>query len=339
MKFSLFFFSNGVDTDEQYRLLMEGARFADRAGLSAVWTPERHFHDFGAPFPNPSVTSAAIAAVTTRVAVRAGSVVLPLHDPLRVAEEWAMVDRLSGGRAGVAIASGWNPTDFVLAPDNLARNKEVMREGIVELRRLWAGGTVERIGPDGEVRRIRTHPLPSRGELETWITAAGSPETFALAGESGCGVLTHVMAQSRERLEENLVVYSDALEEAGHGIEREKVTVMMHTFLGEEHNASVELARAPMTAYMKGSLGLFGMAGHRDEDADALRELLDHTYERYVGDRFLIGSVDRCVPIVEALAESGVDEIACLIDFGLPTDEVLRGLDNLALLNEKCAET
>src|SRR5205823_14748805 len=80
LEFSLFYFAN--DASEQpgnkYRLLLEGAKFADAHAFIAVWTPERHFHPFGALYPNPSVTSAAIAAVTQRVKIRAGSVVLPL---------------------------------------------------------------------------------------------------------------------------------------------------------------------------------------------------------------------------------------------------------------------
>ncbi|WVJ71376.1 LLM class flavin-dependent oxidoreductase (plasmid) [Paracoccus marcusii] len=58
-------------------MLLEGAKFADRHGFVAVWTPERHFHAFGGPYPNPSVTGAAVAAVTQNIAVRAGSCVGP----------------------------------------------------------------------------------------------------------------------------------------------------------------------------------------------------------------------------------------------------------------------
>src|SRR5947207_2107346 len=83
------------------------ARFADEHGFAAVWTPERHFHPFGGVYPSPAVTGAAVAAVTSRVGVRAGSVVGPLHSPVQIAEEWAVVDNLSGGRAGVSFASGW----------------------------------------------------------------------------------------------------------------------------------------------------------------------------------------------------------------------------------------
>ena len=81
-----------------------------RNGFKAVWTPERHFHAFGGLYPNPAVTSAAVAAITTRVRVRAGSVVLPLHNPIRVAEEWAVVDNLSQGRVGCRSPPAGMPT-------------------------------------------------------------------------------------------------------------------------------------------------------------------------------------------------------------------------------------
>src|SRR5262249_36642496 len=84
--FSLFYFASADSgsPDAKYRLLLEGAKFADQHGYEAVWTPERHFHAFGGLYPNPSVTSAALAAVTEHVGIRAGSVVLPLHNPIRV---------------------------------------------------------------------------------------------------------------------------------------------------------------------------------------------------------------------------------------------------------------
>ena len=112
--FSLFYFSGDEAEDAstgKYRLLLEGARFADANGFCAVWTPERHFHAFGGLYPNPAVTAAAVAVVTERVGIRAGSVVLPLHHPVEVAEAWSVVDNLSDGRVGVAFASGWQPNE------------------------------------------------------------------------------------------------------------------------------------------------------------------------------------------------------------------------------------
>ena len=117
-EFSLFFFSadSAERYDQKYQLLLESARFADKNGFTAVWTPERHFQRFGGLYGSPSVTGAALAVITERIWIRAGSVVLPLQNPLRVAEEWAMIDNLSNGRVAIAAASGWHVNDFVLSP-------------------------------------------------------------------------------------------------------------------------------------------------------------------------------------------------------------------------------
>ena len=161
---------------DRYRLLLEGAKFADAHGFAAVWTPERHFHAFGGLYPNPAVTSAALAALTERVQIRAGSVVLPLHNPIRVAEDWAVVDNLSNGRVGLSFASGWQPNDFVLAPDNFADRKDA--DGRADRDRPRGCGAARRSrgpGRDGKTVEVRILPRPVQPELPVWITAAGSP--------------------------------------------------------------------------------------------------------------------------------------------------------------------
>jgi hypothetical protein len=202
LDFSLFYFASaeGSPDSNKYRLLMEGAKFADQHGFAAVWTPERHFHAFGGLFPNPSITGAALAAITHRVHIRAGSVVLPLHHPIRVAEEWAVVDNLSGGRVGISFASGWQINDFVLAPQNHAQRKELMVHQIETVQRLWRGEAVTLPGPDGRDVEITVLPRPIQKTLPTWITASGDPETFRLAGQLGANLLTHLLGQSLAEL-------------------------------------------------------------------------------------------------------------------------------------------
>jgi len=143
MGFSMFYFgAENYSPTAKYDLYLSAARFADQQGFEAVWTPERHFHEVGSLYPNPSILSAALATITQNIQLRAGSVVLPLQNPVRVAEEWSVVDNLSNGRTGIAIASGWHPRDFVLYPQNFADRKQVMLDGIETLQTLWQGGTV-----------------------------------------------------------------------------------------------------------------------------------------------------------------------------------------------------
>ncbi|MFI0942889.1 MupA/Atu3671 family FMN-dependent luciferase-like monooxygenase [Streptomyces sp. NPDC021020] len=317
---------------DRYRLLLDGARFADTHGFSAVWTPERHFDRFGGLYPNPAVTAAALAMVTERVALRAGSVVLPLQNPLRVAEEWAVVDNLSGGRAGIAFASGWHADDFALAagPEVYERRKEVMREGIDTVRRLWRGESVTAVNGVGRETELLTYPRPLTDAPAVWLAAAGSPETFRLAGELGAGVLTHLLGQELADVAEKTAVYRAAWREAGHPGEGH-VTLMAHTFVGTDPDEVRERVRGPFREYLRRSFGLIralapslGIEG--EPTPDDVEALLDVGFAHYYDGGALIGTVDECVAMAGRITAAGVDELACLIDFGVPTAEVLASL-------------
>ncbi len=351
--FSLMFFASDEgasdDAADKYKLLLASAKFGDSHGFAAVWTPERHFHAFGGLYPNPSVTSAAIAAVTERIQIRAGSVVAPLHSPIRIAEEWALVDNLSGGRVGVSFASGWQPQDFVLAPENFADRKAKMFTTMDTVQRLWRGEAVEFATADGTAE-IRTLPRPVQPELPTWITAAGNPATFAAAGRAGANVLTHLLGQSVRELAEKVGVYRAAWADAGHS-GRGVVTLMLHTFVGESDDEVRDQVREAMKAYLGSAMDLIARAAwsfptfrHAADragrtpgetlDAKALspdeREaLLEGSFARYFETSGLFGAPATCLRMVERVCGAGVDEIACLLDYGLPTAEVLDGLTRL----------
>src|SRR5204863_2154628 len=129
---------------------------------------------------------------TERIELRAGSVVLPLHNPIRAAEEWAVVDNLSGGRVGLSFASGWHAADFALCPGNFAERKRLMAEGIETVRALWRGEAVPAKSGDGKDIRVKIFPAPIQREPRIWVTASSSPETFAMAGKTGASVLTNL---------------------------------------------------------------------------------------------------------------------------------------------------
>jgi natural product biosynthesis luciferase-like monooxygenase protein len=348
LDFSLFYFGNYAAgrAADHYRLVLEGARFADHHGFRAIWTPERHFHEFGGLFPNPAVLAAAIAVRTERLQIRAGSVVLPLHDPLRVAEEWALVDNLSAGRAGVSFASGWHANDFVLKPGAYEDRHEIMRQGIDTVRRLWRGEALRLPGGTGHEVEVRIFPRPVQAELPVWVTAAGSPETFRLAGELGAGVLTHLLGQDAAEFGAKIEVYRQAWREAGHGPGRGQVTVMLHTFVGPSLEAVHAVVREPLSSYLKTSFGLLrSLAASVGLDRDPrqlapaeLDLLVSRAYERYVADGAgLIGTPETCAATLDRLQRLGVDEVACLIDFGVAADEVLASLPHLEELRRRGA--
>ncbi|WP_449063617.1 LLM class flavin-dependent oxidoreductase [Planomonospora algeriensis] len=342
MDFGLFYFADEARAGtDQYRLLLEGARFADTHGFSAVWTPERHFHEFGGRYPNPAVTGAAIAAVTEHVAIRAGSVVAPLHHPARIAEEWAVVDNLSGGRAGVSFAPGWHLGDFALRPENYGDRRQVTIDTIDTVRRLWRQESVELSDGAGEPVKVRTHPAPVQPELPVWLTSSGNPETFRQAGELGVGVLTHLLGQSLDDLVRKVADYREHF--AGNHGGTGHVVLMLHTFLGEDRARVREVVHQPFTDYLRSSLGLVMKAAEDlmpglDPDAmdpEDIEFLLEVSFDRYFDTGGLFGTVDDGMALLRSLEEVGVDEIGCLIDFVPDTDAVLESLHHLDRLKQR----
>ncbi|HLK39604.1 MAG TPA: MupA/Atu3671 family FMN-dependent luciferase-like monooxygenase [Polyangiaceae bacterium] len=353
--FSLFYFAAdaGEGTGNRYRLLLEGAKFADENGFEAVWTPERHFHPFGGLYPNPALTSAAVAVHTKNVGIRAGSVVLPLHHPIRCAEEWSVVDNLSGGRVGLSFASGWHASDFALAPENFKARRELMTRGIETVRALWRGEKVAATSGDGRAIEVKMYPPPIQREPPVWITASGSPDTFAMAGRMGARILTNLLVMKREEFVANAAVYRKAYREAGHPGQGH-ITLMLHTFVGADMEQVRAKVRGPFLEYLRTSTDLINKArweltafakgdDHQapkpgvtmdlgdlsKEDMDAL---LDHAFERYFAIAGLFGTPETCLATVDQLRDMGVDEIACLLDFGVDTDTVIANLVHLDAL-------
>jgi natural product biosynthesis luciferase-like monooxygenase protein len=337
MAFSLFFFSaEGFTTQpDKYRLLLESAEYADRHGLAAVWTPERHFQGFGGLYPNPSLLGAALAMVTSRIQIRAGSVALPLHHPVRVAEEWAVVDNLSGGRVGISFGSGWHPQDFVLARERYANRKEFTHRHIQTIRDLWAGKKVRFSDPDGVEYELGALPRPLQAEIPIWISIAGNPQSWISAGQVGANVLTMFVSESPEGLSRKISLYHEALRSNGFRPQDRTVTVMLHTFLGADDDLVKDRVRGPLTQYLRSFLEqkeeLPGgpRDGVGDYDKDAMVRL---AFERYVRDKALLGTPEKCFRLVEQLLDVGVTEIACLIDFGLDPETVLAGLEHIVRL-------
>lgn len=342
MDFSLFFFASddSVRVENKYQLVLEAAQLADQYHFEGIWCPERHFHPMGGLFPNPSVMMAALSTITKSLKLRCGSVVAPLHDPIRVAEEWAMVDNLSSGRVEMSFASGWHVDDFVFQPDNYNQRRELMFKNIATIQQLWRGESIERYGGAGTKTEIKTRPRPLQSELPLWVTAIGNPESYQKIGAIGANLLTCLLDQEVEELAEKIKLYRQALSGNGFNPDSRKVCVFLHTYVGEESEDIRETVRNPFMDYLKGTLHLLGRLGRHagvELDPSAMSEadqqtLLEFAFERYLEGRTLIGDMATCQQRIQALKDIDVQEVACLVDWGLGYEVVMSGLERLAFM-------
>ena len=347
MDISVMFFGaddggGGISHVGKYDDILAVARAADELGFTAVWTPERHFQQVGQVFPSPPVLGAALAVATERIAVRAGSVVLPLHHPLRVVEDWALVDNLSRGRIGVSVATGWHSTDFVLAPDHYADRRERAMNAIPLLRRLWAGEAVEFPDGTGRLVAVRPQPRPVSPRFPLWMTTSGNPETWVAAGRLRTNVLGATIGQTREELEEKIRRYRAAYQAAPEQLGTTAcgtVTLMAHTYVGTDDAEALRRVSAPLRAYLRSYVAQTAANRESDGRAAALTDqqtdaLVEFALRRYLTWGSLLGSPETCRRTLLDLRDLGCDEVACFVDFGLDRADVLAGLHRLAELRK-----
>lgn len=289
---------------DQYRLLLESAKFADDHGFAAVWTPEHHFHAPDGRYPDPSVASTALAAValsTARVQIRGGSVVLLSHHPLRVAEEWVLIDNLSQGRVGLS-ATGWHHDDAGLSALAATERFAAIAREVAAIRSLWQGPAKGSPGPPPGDGDGAVHPRPIQPDLPIWITSAGHDETFVAAGTARTYILTHLSGQTVEHLSRRIMLYRAAWKAAGHAGDGH-VALMLPTFVGHENASAFEAIREAL------------LPDHHPAD-------------------ILLGTPQECRRTVARMHAAGIDEIGCMIDFGLPVQQVLDHLPWLNTLRE-----
>jgi natural product biosynthesis luciferase-like monooxygenase protein len=344
MRLSLMFFAGALEanTGDQYQTIVELAEFADQRGFGGIWLPERHFSSFGAPFPNPLLLLAAIAARTERLTLRSGSLVATLHDPLRIAEELAVLDNLSGGRLEAGFASGWLPTDFAFFPERYERRHALLFELIDQVQAIWRGGLHGARSGTGEAIHVRALPRPVQQELSVWIAAAQSTETFRSAGRRGEGVLTHILDGNLQKLEENIAAYREEIEIAGRDPSSGRVAVMLHTFIGPDRDEVIEIVREPYCEYLKTIAPLArGLATARNRGVDLNRLNANYVdqfvrlhFERNLDGRSLIGTPQNALDTLKIMRDIGVDEVACLVDFGLRGQQVRQQLPYLGEVND-----
>lgn len=140
----------GASFAELYPAAIEMSRWADRLGLSAVVLSEHHVTEDGY-MPSPTVMGAAVASVTERIAISLSAIVAPLWNPIRLAEDLATLDLVSGGRTSVVLAVGYRPVEFTVMDADWAGRGRRLEEIVAVLRRAWAGEPFEYAGETVQV--------------------------------------------------------------------------------------------------------------------------------------------------------------------------------------------
>jgi alkanesulfonate monooxygenase SsuD/methylene tetrahydromethanopterin reductase-like flavin-dependent oxidoreductase (luciferase family) len=164
------------------------ALYADELGMHSAWIGEHHFNSLGV-LSCPDLVLAYIAARTKNIRLAPAVTVLPLHHPIRVAEQWASLDLLSNGRVDFAAGRGYDRREYLPFHVSFEDNQSIFDEGLELVRALWAAD--ERMTYKGKhysFADVRITPKPVQQPIPTYVASFSKP-SIELAARLGCGLV------------------------------------------------------------------------------------------------------------------------------------------------------
>ena len=291
------------------------ARAADASGLSALWVAEHHFHT-GGGCPAPPVLLAAAAATTHRLRVGALVSVLPFHDPVDVAEQYAMVDRVSGGRLNMGVGSGYIASELEGFHVDPATKQERFDRALETIRAAWAGRPVRPAHEAGAEVVLNVRPV-QQPHPPLWIAVQRRAAIPHVARKSvSVALVPYATTGGLEELAEEVREFRAAVP-AGAASE---VAVALHLYAGD----GPETARASLQRYLDRRLATQSRFYQEKVRADP-RHASARTIEE--SGFALFGKPVDVASRLEEFRRIGVDEVVGIFDFGgLPHEAVLASI-------------
>lgn len=299
---------------ELYRQVIALAEEAEALGFDTFFSAEHHFHEYGA-VPNPAVLLSAIAQRTKTLRLGPAIATLPFHNPINVAEAYAMVDVLSKGRLVLGVGSGYLKHEFAGYGIDGAEKRERFDEALAILRKLLAGERVTFAGKFTRLTDVAINVWPVQAQVPIYV-AVLNKEAMVHVGRAGHQVMC-VPYASVDRLDEvagMVEAYRKGRKTAGLD-PTETGLWTFHTHVAESDDACRREAEAPFNLYVETRL-----YAKRQTYDDILRSELA-----------LFGSVERVVDKLVRLHGMGIRHVVALQNFGLmPQERVVNAMRLLA---------
>ncbi len=272
-----------------YDFALEHAQLADELGFDAFWIAEHHFGNLGS-VPNPAVLLAAIARQTTRIRIGPAVSILPYRDPQFTAEDYAMVDTLSGGRLNMGVGCGSQQPEFAGLGVDFDSRWHRYEENLLRLCDLWSGSGLS--------------PLPIQSPPPLYVATA-NPENVTRAGRGGNSIITLIspgakMVPDFRKLTE---LHRRGLSEGGHALDSAEIVAALVAHVApsdQEARASTEPALTRLLTAMS------------KESVEAA--MLYEDMQRVPTGSF--GTVENAAEAVAKLERAGLEHIAFITRFG-----------------------
>jgi alkanesulfonate monooxygenase SsuD/methylene tetrahydromethanopterin reductase-like flavin-dependent oxidoreductase (luciferase family) len=342
MRFGTYYFLQAppsVAHPDVVRHEIEQMTWTEELGFDSVWLTEHHFIDYGLSV-SPAGLAAAAAMRTRRVRIGLAAAILPFHDPVRLAEELAIVDILSEGRLDVGVGRGNRPVEFEGYRVPQIENRERFEECLAIMLKAWTTERFAFAGRHFNIPEVRVIPKPLQRPHPPVYVVCTSPDTIEATAQRGAPMLNSLLRGGVEQLVRSRDTYVKACEKAGRSVAEiasllGRWGVSRHVYVAPtDAQALAEAKDAEM--WYQDSLRRFLIPEHIDRVHPLLQPGFRAVEERFakvswdelVAESVAFGSPDTVASRVEEFQRLGVGEMLCWMNFGgLPQDRVRRSME------------
>jgi natural product biosynthesis luciferase-like monooxygenase protein len=301
--------------------ILDEAVYAEEVGLHSAWIGEHHFSTLGV-LSCPDLVLAQVAARTRRIRLAPAVTVLPLHHPIRVAEQWATLDMLSGGRVDFAAGRGYDRREYAPLGASFEDNQSIFEEGMEIVRKLWASDTpVTHRGKHFQFEEVSITPQPVQRPIPAYVASFSKP-SIELAARLGCNLIVAPFAAAMTfgGLKQVADVYREACERHGNKPGRLMCSYFLHFADNSQEEAA---ARARQIRYYR-ECAVFAFPGDPKTAPPSYRyfaEIVERLHnvrpEDLSENAVLLGSPARVTETLKKVEAAGFDEVILYVTVGL----------------------
>ncbi len=306
---------------QRLREVVEEIVLADQVGLDVFGVGEHHRHDFAAS--SPAILLAAAAPQTKRIRLTSAVTVLSSDDPVRVFQDFSMLDGISNGRAEIMAGRGSFIESFPLFGYDLNDYDELFEEKLELLLKIRESEKVTwRGGYRTAINNLGVYPRPVQDPLPVWIGSGGNTQSVIRAGLLGLPLVLAIIGGRPVQFAPLVEIYKKAAAQAGHDVSKLPVASHSHGFVADTSEEAADKF-FPSTQQVMNVLGRERGWGHYDRSSfDAAKSLEGALY---VGDPETVAE-----KIIHLRKKVGITRFMMHVPLGtMPHDQVMRAIELL----------
>ena len=324
---------------QRYADTIAQCQLADSLGFDNAWLAELHFHPTFSITPSPLLLASAVAQTTRHIRLGTAVNLMPLYHPIRLAEEIATLDVISGGRAILGIGRGIIPSHFEGYGVSMEEGRKRFDECLRLIVDAWTKDELDFQGEYYQVRDVGVVPKPLQKPHPPIHVAATGPDTFELVGSMGYNLLVAPVIAGNQPAVDGAKVYREMLAKAGHDPKKGKLSVTLPIYVSEDRHKTAGVLEETINSYIKSvQVMMTSPAANRAAAVNPRIARMQEgigklNYEQVLKDNTVIGTPEECVERLNQFQELfGAQEYSGWFNIGgrLPHDVVTKSMQLFA---------